>query len=289
MPVTKSTADFSGSGCEKLVPGTFCNVKGRVAADFIALKMSNEQIYLRCERAVADSLMSYLKPYLNFTKSTLRQLPATVYGALSSDPGLASPGSEVEQPYKTENFLVIPRFSGSTEFWHLDEGSTLSATLDAHQWYAEMVLQEDARISAATIGKYLPQDLNYDLRGYISFKKGCYTGQEIIARLHYRGTPKRRLYRAQCAAPTLCPPGADLVVGDDAKTAGSVVNSAVYGNTQYLPPFCVAAEIHSPVGNGHSQKNPDTPIAATDAARSGSCGELRQYSRIFSVPGIPTA
>ena len=53
-----------------------------------------------------------------------------------------------------------------------------------------------ARVELDTIGAYLPQDLNYDLNGTVSFTKGCYTGQEIVARLHYRGTPKRRLYRA---------------------------------------------------------------------------------------------
>ncbi len=39
--------------------------------------------------------------------------------------------------------------------------------------------------------------LNYDVTGHISFNKGCYTGQEVVARMHYQGKPKRRLYRAR--------------------------------------------------------------------------------------------
>lgn len=50
-------------------------------------------------------------------------------------------------------------------------------------------------VSAETSGELLPQSINLDLIGGVSFNKGCYTGQEIVARLHFRGTPARRLYQ----------------------------------------------------------------------------------------------
>ncbi len=83
-----------------------------------------------------------------------------------------------------------------------------------------------ARVEFDTIGAYLPQDLNYDLNGTVSFTKGCYTGQEIVARLHYRGTPKRRLYRAVIddTGGTVAP-GSRLSNASN-RAVGSVVNHA---------------------------------------------------------------
>ena len=54
-------------------------------------------------------------------------------------------------------------------------------------------------IYPATSGKFLPHDLNLPNLHAVSFDKGCYTGQEIIARMHYRGTPKNHLYYAEIA------------------------------------------------------------------------------------------
>jgi folate-binding protein YgfZ len=71
--------------------------------------------------------------------------------------------------------------------------------------------------------QFLPQDLNYDLQGIIDFDKGCYTGQEIVARLHYRGSPKRRL-SIVCVPGCVTPSVNDKVVdAGTSKTVGSIV------------------------------------------------------------------
>ena len=71
-----------------------------------------------------------------------------------------------------------------------------------------------------TYESFVAQMLNLDVLGAISFSKGCYTGQEIIARTHYRGAIKRRMFRfaAPCAPP---PPGTRILSGD--QHAGDVV------------------------------------------------------------------
>ena len=66
------------------------------------------------------------------------------------------------------------------------------------------------------------------LTGSVNFKKGCYTGQEIIARLHWRGTPKRRLYIAAGGYSTnneAPAPGTPLFTGDKSQSIGSIVNA----------------------------------------------------------------
>ena len=65
----------------------------------------------------------------------------------------------------------------------------------------------------------------------MSFTKGCYTGQEIVARLHYRGTPKRRLHRAETTATVIA---GDTLINAEGKTVGSIVNHCLHNQTHEL-------------------------------------------------------
>jgi folate-binding protein YgfZ len=73
----------------------------------------------------------------------------------------------------------------------------------------------------------VPQMANLDLIGGVSYEKGCYPGQEIVARMHYRGTLKQRMYRASVATDGKVEPGSKLygpAFGDQA--CGTVINAA---------------------------------------------------------------
>ena len=74
-----------------------------------------------------------------------------------------------------------------------------------------------------TYETFVAQMLNLDLLGGVNFEKGCYTGQEIIARTHFRGAIKRRMFRFQCASPPPAP-GTRVLVGE--QHAGDVVDAA---------------------------------------------------------------
>lgn len=80
-------------------------------------------------------------------------------------------------------------------------------------------------VSAATSGELLPQSINLDLIGGVSFNKGCYTGQEIVARLHFRGTPARRLYRLNKPVGTTLSRG-DKIIDHTGTAVGMVVRDA---------------------------------------------------------------
>ena len=67
--------------------------------------------------------------------------------------------------------------------------------------------------------------LNYQVIGGVSFSKGCYTGQEVVARMQYRGKLKRRLYKAEIASTeSNYPAGTELFSGDDSQSIGNVVS-----------------------------------------------------------------
>jgi folate-binding protein YgfZ len=74
-----------------------------------------------------------------------------------------------------------------------------------------------------TYETFVAQMLNLDLLGGVNFEKGCYTGQEIIARTHFRGAIKRRMFRFECAVPPPAP-ATRVLVGD--QHAGDVVDAA---------------------------------------------------------------
>ena len=89
-----------------------------------------------------------------------------------------------------------------------------------------------------SVDAYVPQMLNLDLTDGISFAKGCYTGQEIVARTHYLGQLKRRLYRAHLDTPESPPIGAPLAAADadPGETVGQIVATApsVHGGHDVL-------------------------------------------------------
>ena len=95
--------------------------------------------------------------------------------------------------------------------------------MPANEWLLFRINRGLARINERSVGKYLPQDLNYDLNGFVDFDKGCYTGQEIIARLHYRGQPKRRLYLLTVTSSTQPANDERIVDISTGKSVGSVV------------------------------------------------------------------
>jgi folate-binding protein YgfZ len=82
-----------------------------------------------------------------------------------------------------------------------------------------------ADVTAATTDMFIPQMLNLDALGYISFKKGCYTGQEIVARAHYRGAVKRRMHHLALPLTELPHPGDDIKDGAG-KSIGNIASAA---------------------------------------------------------------
>ena len=92
-----------------------------------------------------------------------------------------------------------------------------------HAWHLEDIRAGLPQVYPQTHETFVAQMLNMDLLEGISFDKGCYTGQEIIARTHFRGTVKRRMYRFRAPCP---PPAPATRVSADGQHAGDVVDAA---------------------------------------------------------------
>jgi tRNA-modifying protein YgfZ len=92
-----------------------------------------------------------------------------------------------------------------------------------HRWHLSHVRAGLPQVYPETHEAFVAQMLNIDLLGGISFEKGCYTGQEIIARAHFRGTVKRRMFLFHSADPAPLP-GTRVLSGE--QHAGDVVDAA---------------------------------------------------------------
>ena len=223
----QTTADFENTEPGAVRFAAFCNPKGRVIADVLAIVVSNDQVMLRGRQAVMTALATHLKPYLSFSKSTLSdshwRISCEKIGAQRS---ATEHAARLQYDADTLVRIDIPRSDDITESWRVSGTAAHSQTTEPLALAEVDIMTARARVELETIGAYLPQDLNYDLNGTVSFTKGCYTGQEIVARLHYRGTPKRRLYRAVIddTGGTVAP-GSRLSNASN-RAVGSVVNHA---------------------------------------------------------------
>ncbi len=102
---------------------------------------------------------------------------------------------------------------------------------------------------------YLPQMINWEALGGISFKKGCYTGQEVVARAHFRGQVKKRLFRAQLEGDSLPAPGASITDAND-KPKGEVLAAELdaYGQAELLAVLSTKEDIGPLSVNGQAVK-----------------------------------
>ncbi len=216
----------------------YCTPKGRLLASFVLWRSDSETFYAHLPASLADGVMTRLERYV---------LRAKVKIAPSSFLALGLTGSAGAQALATAG-LPVPA-SGTV----LEADATQILALDATRlllaaeseamarcwarlsavatgggeaaWDAASIAAGIATVLPATQEAFVPQMLNFDLVGALSYEKGCYPGQEIVARMHYLGKLKERLYRALVGAPAQA--GDRLyspVFGDQA--CGTIANAA---------------------------------------------------------------
>jgi folate-binding protein YgfZ len=131
--------------------------------------------------------------------------------------------------------------------------------LEPEEWQALDVADGLPEVTAATAGLFVSQMLNLDLLEGISFQKGCYTGQEIIARAHYRGRVKRRLQRFATEQQRVLEPGERVLLSDGRRV--QIVRQARFG--QVGSEFLAVAPL---AGRDQSQAEDTAPAEAATLA-----------------------
>jgi hypothetical protein len=210
---------------EHLAPGRaryagWCSPKGRLLATFLVVPWSGGfllQLSLDLVPAVAKRLQMFV------LRSKVKL--ADVSGAWAQFGVWGADGSAPLEVREQDGVLRVGIEPGRTLV--LAEGAAAgryAPTLSADDWALAEVRAGRPHIEQATQDQFVPQMVNFERAGGVDFQKGCYPGQEIVARAQYRGAVKRRMYRLRGAA---LKPGQDLY-SDDApgQPSGTVVNAA---------------------------------------------------------------
>lgn len=211
--------------------GATCNIQGRMLSNYRIVAIE-QGFLLRMHRSLIAPTLSFLKKYIVFSKATLKDESAEYHcmgslGELNQDlklqtnhcitlqVGAAGPRYEhwCRSP-STLDDILLPDFETNEALF--DQWRTAELN-DGYVWLEE-----------ATSEEFIPQMLNLQHFGGISFTKGCYLGQEIVARMQYRGVLKRRLHLGQCDTPVK--PGTPIL----AATGGNLGQIVAVAGDQFL-------------------------------------------------------
>jgi tRNA-modifying protein YgfZ len=221
--------------------GAQCNIKGRMLLCFRALQTGSERIFLRVHTGLVEKGLATLGKYIVFSKAKLYDQSASyryigVAGPQSTEIiqnvfGIAIPDKDA---WEAAGEHVIIRLSENRyECWILateaeslwNNISTMATPAGQNRWNLLNIRDGIGDIAPETYEAFTPQAINFQLVNGINFRKGCYTGQEIVARLHYRGTLKRHMYRFGFEGAEPPAPGTALK-NADGKSIGEVILAA---------------------------------------------------------------
>jgi hypothetical protein len=223
--------------------GAQCNIKGRMLLCFRAIQPETDRIILRVHTGLIAKGLVSLGKYIVFSKAKLAdvsqgyrclgitgmeaaKLISTVFAVeINQNDGWRAAGEHLIIRIAEDRYECWVATGEADAIW--DQLSTQATPANQNLWNLLNIQAGIGDITPETYEAFTPQAINFQLVNGINFRKGCYTGQEIVARLHYRGTLKRHMYRFEflLADQPLPAPGTELknALG---KTVGEVISSA---------------------------------------------------------------
>jgi folate-binding protein YgfZ len=214
----------------------FLSAKGRMQASFVVIKRSAEEFWLLTSRDVLPATLKRLSMFVLRAKCKLSD--ATEAVQLLGLAGDAVPAEARNlapwQVLALGDASVVRLYAAEGQRRALlaaPAGSALPAPISAspimapEAWQLSMVQAGVPLITTPVVDAFVPQMLNFESVDGVSFKKGCYPGQEVVARSQFRGTLKRRMYRLSAAEQPQI--GQEVfAASDDSQPVGTVVQAA---------------------------------------------------------------
>ena len=239
------TQDINLITLDRALFAGFCNPKGRVLA-FMLCYIDQASIHIQIDSSIEESFLKRLKMYVLRSKVSMSLLgdQFTCIGFMGFK-ALLEQGIEAPKNYldivrshdvmimrvgkDTERFQLMGEASKVRSFMQLNLPEYTSMSIES--WNNLNILDGVPDIYPTTQEAFIPQSLNMDLIDGVNFKKGCYTGQEIVARTHYLGKVKRRMYRGFIESQDVLTPG-DQILNEKREVIGQLVRSAVENNSK---------------------------------------------------------
>ena len=229
----------------------YCSAKGRLMASFWVLKLSPEKFILVCHASLIAGILKRLSMFVMRAKVKLVDASDTyrLTGLLGDGLLKAFPAAVNQAPWKvlhlseSDDYLIqlypaitdqgaVPRalmIAKNSESMSVDLAQASLKELSQETWQLSEVLSGISMVQDLTSEAFVPQMLNYESVDGVSFKKGCYPGQEVVARSQFRGTLKRRAYVVSSQAALSV--GQEIFSSDDETQAcGTVANAASFSS-----------------------------------------------------------
>lgn len=226
--------------------GALCNPKGRVITTFLLIKKV-DAFLLVLPKTLLGSVKERLQKYI------LRSDVQLIDGSdelcligLNCPTGQPNNLSLPEQLFATSQqnavfinispeqsrYLVISEPETAIMLWKTWTGDQGFQPESSAQWRYLDITAGFPWLTPETSEEFIPQMLNLDKLGGISFNKGCYTGQEIVARTHYLGKTKREMFLAECASATAPQPNTAIMDknAESEQSLGTVLTAQARNN-----------------------------------------------------------
>ncbi|WKN23361.1 YgfZ/GcvT domain-containing protein [Azotobacter vinelandii] len=229
--------DYLKDGSSSL--GARCTPKGRMVSSFRLLP-DRDGFLLAMASELIEPQQTELKKFAAFSKSQLIDESGAWcrFGLLGGDAALAALDlvlpQEAGRVVRNGELAAIRLESGRAELWApAEQAEALHTRLAGHlpeapleSWLLAQIRAGIGQVYGATRELFIPQMINLQAVGGVSFKKGCYSGQEIVARMQYLGKLKRRLYRLALPGAEAPAPGTELFSPVHRTSVGEVVLAA---------------------------------------------------------------
>ena len=237
------TQDINLVSQDKALYAGFCNPKGRVLA-FMLCYVAHESIHIQLDNSIKESILKKLKMYVLRSKVSLNLLEETFTSiGFVGTKALVERNIQIPKNHldivQYQDVMIIRIGQDGERYQLMGEASKVNefiklnfsaySTMSLDDWNNLNILDGIPDIYPTTQEAFIPQSLNMDLIEGINFKKGCYTGQEIVARTHYLGKVKRRMYRAFIKSQVDLNPG-DQILNKNGEETGQLVRSAKENN-----------------------------------------------------------
>jgi len=222
----------------------YCNAKGRMFAIFLVFQGTDGAYYLQLPAALAEPTLKRLRMFIlrakvkldfadsgfgriglagpnaeTLLKNALGTAPANPYDSITSDDVTV-----VRLPGPHTRFELLAPLARLMSLWQAL--SAKATPVGAGSWSWLDIMAGIPAILPGTVEEFVPQMANLELVGGVSFTKGCYPGQEIVARMHYLGRLKQRMFRAHVESALPPQPGTPVFAPDlPGQSTGTVLDA----------------------------------------------------------------
>ena len=203
------TQDILQLGMSEFRLAAYCSAQGRMLASFYVVKRSPTDILLICSKDILAATLKNLSRFVMRSKVKLLDASAdyALFGLAGAVLEAIATGAPAPWSRRDEGEVSVlclyPATGLARAMWLAPAAQAAPAgpNLSLQDWLWGEVRSGVAMISEPVVQAFVPQMLNYESVGGVNFKKGCYPGQEVVARSQFRGTLKRRAFLAHSGSP----------------------------------------------------------------------------------------